>query len=376
MSVPDHRPDHVPDHRPRLPDHRPGVGLIGAGAIARSAHLPAYAAWGVPVVAVASRRPADARALAGRFGVPVVHDDVAALLADPRVELVDLATGPAGRLDLVEAAVGAGKHVLAQKPLLVDPTELPRLSRVLDDAARRGVRVAVNQNGRWAPAWRLATLLARDGAIGDVVGVTHLHDKPLPPLAGTPFDDVPHMLLTDYLVHWLDITRCWLEGARVTTVSAHDSRVPGQPDDARNPWQATVHVGCDTGATAVIRVVGDAATRSGGCPFWVHGTRGTLRGSVLLGSDALELDRGATRTRYALDGQWFTDGFAGAMGELMSAVAEDREPEHSAAHVVATVRLALAARDSAESGGAPVHPDRLVLTRPGEPASRIAGTVA
>lgn len=357
----------VPDHRPQLPDARPGVGLVGAGAVARSAHLPAYAAWGVPVVAVASRTTTAARALAEDFGVPTVHDSVADLLADPRVEVVDIATGPAGRLDLVEAAVAAGKHVLAQKPLVVDPAELPRLSAVIAAARARGVRVAVNQNGRWAPAWRLATLLVRDGAVGEVVGVTHLHDKPLPPLAGTPFDDVPHMLLTDYLVHWVDITRCWLEGSRVEVVTAHDSRTPGQPDGARNPWHASLHVGLDSGASASLRVVGDARTRTGGCPFWVHGTEGTLRGSVLLGSDALVLERGGESVRYALEGQWFPDGFAGAMGELLTAVAEDREPESSASHVLASVRLGMAAAESAGAGGAPVHPQGLRLTRPGEP---------
>ncbi len=356
----------VPDYRPRFPADRPAVGLIGAGAIARTAHLPAYAAWGVPVVAVASRTPAHARSLAADFGIETVHESVDALLADPRVDVVDVATGPDARLGLVEAAVAAGKHVLAQKPLLTDPAELPRLRTVLAAARARGVRVAVNQNARWAPAWRLATLLVRDGAVGDVVGVTHLHDKPLPPLAGTPFDDVPHMLLTDYLVHWIDITRCWLEGGRVDTVSAHDSRVPGQPDDARNPWHATLHLGLDTGASASLRVVGDARTRTGGCPFWIHGTHGTLRGSVLLGSDTLVLERGDESTRFALEGQWFTDGFAGAMGELLTAVAEDREPENAAEHVLATVRIGLAAAASAEAGGTPVRPERLELTRPGE----------
>ena len=358
-------PVHVPDHRPRFPDERPGVGLVGAGAIARSAHLPAYAAWGVPVVALTSRTRESARRVAEEFGVATVHDDLDSLLADPRVSVVDVATGPHGRLELVAAAVAAGKHVLAQKPLVVDPAERPALERVLAQARERGVRVAVNQNGRWAPAWRLATLLVREGVLGEVVGVTHLHDKPLPPLAGTPFDEVPHMLLTDYLVHWLDITRCWLEGEEVTAVTAHDSRVPGQPDGARNPWQATVHVACTSGATALLRVVGDARTRTGGCPFWIHGTEGTIRGSVLLGSDHLVLERGGTSTSYALDGQWFTDGFAGAMGELLCAVAEDRQPENAAEHVLATVRLGVAARESAEAGGVPVHPQGLVLTRPG-----------
>jgi predicted dehydrogenase len=210
--------------------------------------------------------------------------------------------------------------------------------------------------------WRLATLLVRQGAIGEVVGVTHLHDKPLPPLVGTPFDEVPHMLLADYLVHWIDITRCWLEGARVVSVTAQDSRVPGQPVHARNPWHADIQMGTSTGASASMRIVGDARTRSGGCPFWIHGTAGTIRGSILLGSDVLELDRGDTRTRFALEGEWFTDGFAGAMGELLSAVAERREPENSAEHVLATVQIGIAAVASAEAGGAPVRPDDLELT--------------
>lgn len=351
-----------PDVRPVFPERRLAVGLVGAGAIARSAHLPAYRDAGVPVVSVASRRVDDAAALASDFDIGTVHESVEALLADPRVEVVDLATGPAGRIDLIEAAVRAGKHVLAQKPLVSSDAELPRLREVLADAAARGIRIAVNQNARWAPAWRLATLLIRDGRIGQVVGITHLHDKPLPPLAGTPFDDVPHMLLNDYLVHWVDITRCWLEGSRVVEVVAADHRVPGQPEEARNPWGADLRLVTSTGASASIRIVGSARTQGGGCPFWIHGTEGTLRGSILLGSDRLSLDDGESVTEFALEGQWFTDGFAGAMGELQSAIRDGREPENSAAHVLATVRTTLAAVESAERGGAPVHPHDLELT--------------
>jgi predicted dehydrogenase len=216
------------------------------------------------------------------------------------------------------------------------------------------VRIAVNHNGRWAPAWRQTTLLARAGAVGEVVGVTHLHDKPLPPLVGTPFDQLDHMLLTDYLMHWIDITRCWLEPARVLSVQATDSRVPGQPAEARNPWSATLTLSCDTGATAAVRIVGDARASRPSCPFWVHGTEGTLRGSVLTGSDRLSLDRDGETLDLPLHGQWFVDGFAGTLGELMCAVAEGREPENSAAHAAGSVRLMLAGRESAERAGAPV----------------------
>lgn len=340
----------TPDYRPRFPARRLAVGLLGCGQIARNAHLPAYAASGVPVVA-ACDRPEVVSGLADVLPAgATAYDDLDAFLADPRVEVVDIATGPIGRVDLIERCLAAGKHVLAQKPVVASLDDLVALEEIAARGAERGLRVAVNQNGRWAPAWRLTTLLIRSGAIGEVVGVTHLHDKPLPPIAGTPFDDLDHMLLTDYLVHWFDITRCWLEGTRVASVTAHDSRVPGQPDDARNPWHASVHIATAGGASASIRVVGNARARSGGCPFWVHGTRGTIRGSILLGSDRVEVETDDTTTSYALDGQWFVDGFAGAMGELQCAVAEGREPENGVAHVAGSVRLGAAALTAVRAG--------------------------
>jgi predicted dehydrogenase len=346
------------DPGPRFPDDpedRGGVAILGCGTIAHTAHLPAYQQYGVGVVGVWSRSPRTTAETTARFPfVQRVYDDVAELLADPRVRIVDVATGPGVRLDFVEAALDAGKHVLAQKPLVTHAAELPRVAGIVARAAEAGLKVAVNHNGRWAPPWRLATLLLRAGAVGEVVGVTHLHDKPLPPLAGTPFDEVPHMLLSDYLVHWIDITRCWLEDAGIRAVTARDSRVPGQPDAARNPWSATVDLACADGATATIRVVGDVRATTPGCPFWVHGTAGSLRGSVLGGSDRLTLDAEGLLSELPLHGAWFVDGFAAAMGELMCAVAEDREPEHSVTHAAGSARITLAARESAERGGVPV----------------------
>ena len=337
------------------PDDRGGVAILGCGTIAQSAHLPAYQQHGVEVVGVWSRTAATTATVRERFPfVGRVYSSADELLADPEVRYVDLATGPVGRLEWLEAAIGAGKHVLAQKPLTLSVDDLVRLPGLLATARAAGVRVAVNHNGRWAPPWRATTLLLRQGAIGDVVGVTHLHDKPLPPLAGTPFDDVPHMLLTDYLLHWVDVTRTWL--GDITTVQASDSRTPGQPDEASNPWAATLSMTAATGATAVLRIAGNAVSSEPGCPFWVHGTTGTLRGSVLIGSDRLELDDGTRRTPVQLSGAWFVDGFAAAMGELMCAVAEHREPENSAVDAAASVVLVLAAAASAERGGVPVDP--------------------
>ena len=93
-----------------------------------------------------------------------VYASAEELLADPEVRYVDLATGPEGRLAWIEAAIDAGKHVLAQKPLTLSADDLVRLPDVLAKADAAGVRVAVNHNGRWAPPWRATTLLLRQGA--------------------------------------------------------------------------------------------------------------------------------------------------------------------------------------------------------------------
>jgi predicted dehydrogenase len=350
------------DTRPRFPvdpARRAGVAILGAGTIAQSAHLPAYQRYGVGVTGVWSRTAATTRTVLERFPfVGRVYATAEELLEDPEVQYVDIATGPEGRLAWIEAAIGAGKHVLAQKPLTLSADDLAALPTLLAKAEASGVEVAVNHNGRWAPPWRAVTLLLRSGTIGEVVGVTHLHDKPLPPLAGTPFDDVPHMLLTDYLLHWADITRTWLAdggAGRVSAVQAVDSRVPGQPADARNPWSATLTLSTESGATGNLRIAGNVVAAEPGCPFWVHGTTGSLRGSVLLDSDRLALDDGTTVTDIALSGAWFVDGFAAAMGELMCAVEEGRRPENSAADAALSVEVVLGARRSAELDGTPVR---------------------
>jgi hypothetical protein len=112
-----------------------------------------------------------------------------------------------------------------------------------------------------------------------------------------------------------------------------------------------VEVQYEDGASALIRNVGEARTKRPSCPFWVHGTEGTVRGSVLLGSDFVELEREGVTSRYTLEGAWYPDGFAGTLGELVTAIAEDREPFNSARHNLLTLAMTFAACRSAEEGG-------------------------
>jgi predicted dehydrogenase len=345
------------EYRPTFPaEYRPGVAIIGCGAIAKSHHLPAYARYGVNVVGVYDPLPAATEGLREQFPfVRRVFDRLDDVLRDPAVDIVDIATRPDVRVALIEQAAEAGKHVLAQKPLA---PHLPDAARATRRAEQLGVKVAVNQNGRWSPPWRLATVLLEQGAIGDVFAVTHLHDRPLPPLVGTHFDELPHFTIYDYCVHWIDICRCWFADRTVAAVRAVDYRTPDQPARAKSPWGAWIEIRYTDGGSALIRSVGAARTANPSCPFWIHGTEGTIRGSVLL-AEALELERDGVTEAFELEGEWRTEGFAGTLAELASAIAEDREPFNSARHNLVSLQLTLAACRSADEAGRPVRLDEV-----------------
>lgn len=344
-----------PAYRPSFPpSYRPGLGIIGCGHIVKLAHLPAYTAYGVDVVGVYDSSTEAVDGIQERFPVVGrVFQSVDDLLADPRIEVVDIATHPAVRRGLIERALDAGKHVLSQKPFAVDAVAARAL---VERAERRGLRLAVNQNGRWAPPWRIATLLVEQGRIGDVCAVTHLFEHDFDWTVGTQYDEMKHFVLYDFAVHWIDITRCWLHGKAIRTVSAREYRTPAQAPGQSAPWGALIVVDYDDGSSAVIRSVG-VATRRPGNPFWIHGTEGTIRGSVRKGTDFVELERDGVVNRYALEGQWLPDGFAGSLAELCSAIAENREPFNSARHNLLSLQMTLAACRSADEDGRPVSLD-------------------
>jgi predicted dehydrogenase len=100
--------------------------------------LPALRdADGSELLAIAARDPARARELAGRHGIPRVHPDYAALLADPDVDAVYVPLPNSLHLPWTQRALAAGKHVLCEKPLALNATE----AREMADSARAAGRL-------------------------------------------------------------------------------------------------------------------------------------------------------------------------------------------------------------------------------------------
>jgi predicted dehydrogenase len=83
----------------------------------------------------------------------------------------------------------------------------------------------------------------------------------------------------------------------------------------------------------------------------VCGSRGTLRSfGPNLSEQTMVLHTADGQTTVPLQGTWFTSGFQGAMGELLCAIEENREPAHSARNNLDSLALCFAALASADAG--------------------------
>lgn len=140
------------------------VGVLGAGAWAKFAHIPGYLRDPrCELVAIADPLVDRAREFASEFGIPDVYDSHEALIARPDIHLVDVCTPSATHFALSWAALEAGKHVLCEKPVAYDYTETLRASAL---AKTKGLKTKLGFTFRYSPAMRYMKALIDDGFIG------------------------------------------------------------------------------------------------------------------------------------------------------------------------------------------------------------------
>ncbi len=114
-----------------------------------------------------TRTPAKAADFADRHRMPL-SDDYAAVLNDPDVQAVVLATPHSQHADQIRAAAAAGKHVFVEKPLTLDKASAEAATAACSQA---GVVLALGHNRRFLPAVQALKGMMADGTLGQILHV-------------------------------------------------------------------------------------------------------------------------------------------------------------------------------------------------------------
>ncbi len=331
-------------YRPERPQqYNPAIGLIGCGGITRD-HLKAYRSLNLRVVALCDVELTRAEKRRAEFYPDAaVFRDYRDLLRRDEIEIVDIATHPAERPELLGAAIKAGKHILSQKPFVTD-LEVGR--RLVGQAERKGVHLAVNQNARWAPHFSYARQAVTAGLLGQITAAALTVHWSHAWVKGTPFEQVRDLILFDYAIHWFDIVRCFLQGAPVRRVYAATAPSPTQLIAPHLLAQVSLEF---DQALATLVFHGDT-------PYgmrdrtYLAGSQASIESSgVNEKSQQLTVHLPSGTWTPQLTGCWFPDGFAGTMGELLCAIEERREPTILARDNLKSLELCFAAVASAHT---------------------------
>ncbi len=145
-------------------------GIIGVGDVCEVKSGPGFQrAAGSALVAVMRRDLAAARDFARRHGVPRAYGDAEALIADPEVDAVAIATPPGNHAELALRVAAAGKPCYVEKPMARTGAECQRM---VDAFAARRLPLFVAYYRRALPRFVRVRELVRSGAIGRPTAVT------------------------------------------------------------------------------------------------------------------------------------------------------------------------------------------------------------
>jgi predicted dehydrogenase len=344
---------------PPLPRTPLPIVILGSGGIVRSAHLPAYAKAGFPVLALADVAPGKAADLAREFNIAHAFDSIAEAIAfAPGGVVFDIAV-PASQLLEILRQLPRGAAVLMQKPM----GETIEEARAIRDLCReRNLKAAVNFQLRYAPNHLGAVALAAGGVLGE------LHDIEVQVRTYTPWQlwtflaKAPRLEILYHSIHYLDLVRSWL--GNPSGVYAKTVRNPQTSALAATKSSMLLDYGDLSRVFIVTNHGHDFPDTQESFIQW-EGTSGAIRLQMGVNLDyptgkpdtlsyALRGDAAGWQN-IPLRGNWFPDAFIGSMGALQAYV-EGSVPDlpNSFESAYETMALVEAAYRSSNKPGEPL----------------------
>jgi predicted dehydrogenase len=198
-----------------------GVGIIGYGYWGPNLVRNFYETADCRVVAVSDLRDNQLARVRARYPTVETTTDYRDLLRDPRIDAVAIATPVHTHFELAMQALRAGKHVLVEKPMTLDVDQAVRL---VDEADRRNLKLAVDHTFVFTSAVRKIRELATSGDLGDL----YYYDSVRVNL-GLFQHDVN--VIWDLAVHDLSIMDFVLPAQPVAVAASGMGHVAGEPEN-------------------------------------------------------------------------------------------------------------------------------------------------
>jgi predicted dehydrogenase len=142
------------------------IGIVGLGWVA-GAHIEAFkSVQGADVTAVCSRRKLNESELKEQYGIPLkAYTSYEAMLADPKLDVVDICTPHPLHPRQAIAAARAGKHLIIEKPISVTYED----AKAIRDAIQKaGVKACVCFEARYSQHFTMIHSCIQDGLLGDL----------------------------------------------------------------------------------------------------------------------------------------------------------------------------------------------------------------
>ena len=197
------------------------VGIAGTGFIG-PAHLEGLRRNNIQVIGLAEATYEIAQKKAAELGIEKAYPSFEAMIADPAITAVHLATPNLLHFEHAKAALLAGKHVICEKPLSMNSAESAELVQL---AAETGLANAINFNLRFYPLVQQARSMVQSGELGDlyILQGSYLQDWLLYETDWNwrlePDQGGSLRAVADIGSHWLDLMT-FISGLRIDSVFA------------------------------------------------------------------------------------------------------------------------------------------------------------
>jgi predicted dehydrogenase len=238
--------------RPEPSEATPRIGLIGPGDFARNVLVPAFVEAGARLELVGGGSGPSADAAVRDLGFARVAADEAAVIEDPNVDAVVIATRHGSHAELATRALESGKHVFCEKPLALDEEEL---RRVLEAAKQSGSILLVGFNRRFSPLLRELNSFVGDARL---LANYRISAGRIPPSAWVHDLEQGGGRIVGEVCHFLDAL-VYLARAPVRAVSAAAIDEPSLPLQARDSVVVNVMLGDGSVGTISYVAAGSAA---------------------------------------------------------------------------------------------------------------------